>query len=220
MKKLLLLIVFLLFLSCKDNAKIDGLSFYFESPQPINDSELSKIPNRFLGVFMNSDSLFLEVKENCILQKRINRFKIHKKELDSIQKEFRILKDKFIFNSNGDIYYRRNFGDSIQLSNTDIDTFFVLSPSKRAKKNANYLVLNKKNLIYWEIETLRLEKNSLELKYIYSEDDLKKMDSLTQNKSKMIDSFSFLIRPTRKEFKNILKLKNLGENQQFKKVSK
>ena len=46
------------------------------------------------------------------------------------------------------------------------------------------------------------------------------MDSVTEEKSAMIDSSSFIIQPSRREFKNIFNLKHLGEDQEFKKIKK
>ena len=64
MKKCLLILGLLAFLSCKKAEGVpSGLGFYFEIPQPINDSELSKIPNKFWGLFMNSDSTYVNVKK-------------------------------------------------------------------------------------------------------------------------------------------------------------
>jgi hypothetical protein len=65
-----------------------------------------------------------------------------------------------------------------------------------------------------------LEKNSLKIKYIYSKEDLKRIDSLTKVKSTMIDSSSFIIKPSRNEFKRILNLKKLGGEFEYRKVSK
>jgi hypothetical protein len=53
MKKYLLILGLLLVInSCKrsDSPADDGFNLYFENPQPINDSELSKIPNKFIGL--------------------------------------------------------------------------------------------------------------------------------------------------------------------------
>jgi hypothetical protein len=89
---------------------------------------------------------------------------------------------------------------------------------QKAKRFDGQLVLNYKDSIYWKVKSIRLEKNMLKIKYIYSEEDLKRIDSLTKVKSTMIDSSSFIIRPSRNEFKHILNLKKVGEELGFKKV--
>jgi len=221
MKKYIFLIAILLLFSCKEVAREPlGNEFYFSHPQPVNDSELLKFPIGFRGLFMNADSLYLEINESTVLQKYINRFRIHSRELDSIKSEFKINGNVFVSRMNNEIYYRKDIGDSIQFSNTQIDTFFFFSDVQKAKRISGHLILNEKDSIYWRIKILNIEKNVLKLKYIYSDEDLKKIDSMTKIKSQKIDSSSYILNPTRREFKKILRLKNLGEEQQFKKVSK
>ena len=201
-----MLIIGFTVMSCKDIAVSEN-NYYFENPQPINDSELSKIPNKFEGIFMNSDSVFLNFKENMILREIFFRFKINKKELDSLKKS-------------QDIYNYRLLKDSIELSRKKIDTFFIFSNSQKAKRINGHLILNEKDSIFWKIKMLSLDKNVLTIRYIYSEKDLKKIDSISKIKSKKIDSSSYIITPSRREFKKILDLKNLEYKQEFKKISK
>ena len=58
------------------------------------------------------------------------------------------------------------------------------------------------------------------MKYIYLPEDLKKLDSVTAIKGKMLDSLCYLIKPTRTEFKSLLNIKNLGEDNEYVKLSK
>jgi hypothetical protein len=220
MKKYILVLALLIFLSCKkaEPAEPAGLSFYFEKTQPINDAELSKIPNKFQGLFMNSDSLYLNIKDDIILKEYYNKFRFPKSEFDSIKLNFDKVGDKYISKFNKDIYEAKYLKDSIEFSNKQIDTFFIFSPTQKAKRFDGKLVLNYKDSIYWKVKSLRLEKNNLKIKFIYSEQDLKRIDSLTKVKSTMVDSSSFIIRPSRNEFKRILNLKKLGGEFEYSKV--
>ena len=219
MKKYIVLFGLLVFLSCKKAEGVpSGLSFYFEIPQPINDSELSKIPNKFLGLFMNSDSTYVNVQENIILKEYYDKFRFHKREFDSIKLDFDKVGDKYISKLNSTIFECKYLKDSIEFSNKQIDTFFIFSNTQKAKRFDGKLILNYKDSIYWTINSIRLEKNNLKIKYIYSEEDLKRMDSLTKVKSVMLDSSSFIIKPSRNEFKQILNLKKLGGEFEYKKV--
>jgi hypothetical protein len=211
----------LVFLSCKKAEGVpSGLGFYFEIPQPINDSELSKIPNKFLGLFMNSDSTYVNVQENIILKEYYDKFRFHKREFDSIKLDFDKVGDKYISKLNSTIFECKYLKDSIEFSNKRIDTFFIFSNTQKAKRFDGQLVLNYKDSSYWTIKSIRLENNNLKIKYIYSEEDLKRIDSLTKVKSTMIDSSSFIIKPSRNEFKRILNLKKLGGEFEYRKVSK
>ena len=219
MKKYILVLALFLVFSCK-KAEPCGLNFYFENPQPINDAELSKIPNKFQGLFMSSDSIYLNIKEDIIIKENFYKFMFPLKEMDSLKNEFIFSNGKCISKDKKEVYDYRQLKDSIEFSNKQIDTFFIFSDSQKAKRFDGKLVLNYKDSIYWKVKSIRLEKNSLKIKYIYSEEDLKRIDSLTKVKATMVDSSSFIIRPSRNEFKHILNLKHLGQDLEYRKVSK
>ena len=220
MKKYIFLLGLLAFFSCKQREEPSGLSFYFENPQPINDAELSKIPNKFEGLYINSDSVYLNFKENIILKESFYKFKFHRKYIDSLKNEFIFSNGKCVSKDDKEVFEYRQLKDSIEFSKKRIDTFFVFSDIQKAKRFDGKLVLNYKDSIYWNVKSIRLEKNNLKIKYIYSEQDLKRIDSLTKVKSIMIDSSSFIIKPSRNEFKRILNLKHLGEDLEFRKIIK
>jgi hypothetical protein len=223
MKKYLLILGLLLVInSCKrsDSPADDGFNLYFENPQPINDSELSKIPNKFIGLFMDSDSGYVNVKENIVLKEHYYKFKFHKKDMDSIKEVFNLVGNKYIFKINNEAYDYKYIGDSIEFSNKQIDTFFIFSKTQIAKRFNGQLVLNYKDSIFWNVKTLHLEKDVLKITYHYSQDDLKRMDSVTKIKSVAIDTATYISKPSRNEFKRILNLKNLGYEQNYKRVVK
>jgi hypothetical protein len=215
MKKYFLFLGLLFIVSCKKaDAPYAGFYMCFENPQPINDSELSNIPNKFRGNFMNSDSIYINVKENIILEESYNKFRIHKKDLDSLKEFFSYPNSKFELSS------KIIKGDSLEIIKKDIDTFFVFSNTQKAKRIDGQLVLNYKDSIFWKVKVISIERNTLKIKYIYSEEDLKRMDSLTKIKSTMIDSSLFLLKPSRNEFKRIINLKRFGEEHSYKKIIK
>jgi hypothetical protein len=221
MKKYFLILGLLFVVSCKRaEAEPFGFSFYFEKTQPINDSELSKLSSKFRGVFMNSDSVYLNITEKMILREYYNKSRFHKKELDSIMEGFDLVGAQYISKLNKEVYDYKYVGDSVEFSNKQIDTFFIFSDKQRAKRIEGQLILNYKDSIYWKVKAICLEKNMLKIKYIYSEEDLKRMDSFTKIKSAIIDSSSFIICPSRNEFKQILNLKNLGNEQEYSRVIK
>jgi hypothetical protein len=219
MKKYFLALGLFVFLSCKKVETVpSGFNFYFENPQPINDSELSKIPNKFQGLFMNIDSVYIDVQEKLILKEYCDKFRFHKKDFDSIKLNFNKVGDKYISKFNRDVFDFKYFKDSVEFSNKQIDTFFIFSNTQKVKRFNGQLVLNYKDSIFWKINAIRLVNNVLKIKYICSEEDLKRIDSLTKVKSTMIDSSSFIVEPSRNEFKRILNLKKLGEELEYKKV--
>ena len=80
------------------------------------------------------------------------------------------------------------------------------------------MVLNFKDSIYWKVKLISLNKNTLTIKQLYSEDDLKRMDSITKIHSKKLDSLSYIISPSRKEFKSFNEIKDFGYDSKFIKV--
>ena len=222
MKKILVInLVLVFFISCKDViSEPFGNTYYFENPQPINDSELTSIPNKFQGIFMNSDSSYLHIKNNIILTEKKHTFCVNKMHLDSLKDNFEIVNGKFISKISKEIYNYKELKDSIQLTNKNIDTFFIFSNSQKAKRINGHLVISEKDSIFWRTKFISLNKKNLKITYIFSNDDLKKMDSITKNKSVMIDSSSFIFKPSRKEFIKFINLKHFEGQEQFIKISK
>ena len=223
MRKAILLIVVIIALgSCKKvrmRPCPDCFFFYFESPQPDNDVELDRFPHKFRGIYKNEDSTFLKIDEDRIIATYFAKYKIHKSEIDSMKSDYLIFKNKIIRKDSKQSIYMSSKGDSLELTEVYLDTIFRFSYNQKVKRINGQLILSTRDSIFWDIEFLSLEKNRLKFKNIYLPDDLKKLDSVTSIKAKMIDSMSYLIKPTRKEFKNILKIKNLGYDQEYKKVS-
>ena len=221
MKNLFILLASMLLLaSCKKNAVPVGNTYYFSNPQPINDSELNSIPNKFIGLYMNEDSIYLNVSKRIITQESFFKFRIHKNGLDSIADEIVRVKDKYRFKNKTTFLEDKIIGDSIEFSQKDIDTFFIFSDKQKAKRINGKLVLSEKDSIYWQTKLMYLNKNELTIKYLYSDDDLRKMDSITKIKSKQLDSTTYVISPSRSEFKRFFEVKNFGYESKYKKIAK
>lgn len=223
MKKLLiLLIATLFFASCKERAAEHpiGNTYYYQEPQPINDSELNSIPNKYLGLYVNEDSIYLNVSKRMIAEESFFKFRIHKNSLDSLSNELIKINGKYKFKNETTFLEDKIIGDSIEFSQKEIDTLFVFSDKQKAKRINGKLVISDKDSIYWQSKLVYLDKDEMVIKHLYSDDDLRKMDSITKIKSKQLDSTTFLISPSRAEFKRFFEVKNFGFDQKFKKVQK
>ncbi|MBC5864019.1 hypothetical protein [Flavobacterium turcicum] len=221
MKQFLLIAISFLVFSCKKaNSPADENVLYYEQPQPIHDAELTQIPLKFRGVFVNSDSVHLTISEKMILREFDRKFRIHKTELDSLKQEFDFKNDKYFFKGDNRAFIAKNIGDSIEFVHTEIDTVFIFSKTQKAKRFNGKLVLNYKDSLYWAVNTIDLAKNVLYWKTLGTKDDVRRMDSLTQVKSIPIDSLTYLAKPTRNEFKTFINLKRLQSDEVFKKSNK
>jgi hypothetical protein len=214
--------IIFLFFSCKHAdtmATPVGNVFYFTKPQPINDSELNSFPNKFKGIYMNSDSVILKISDEMMYNEFEYKYRFHKNQRDSLLNYFDMIDGKYISKHDNGVYTSKIIGDSIEFTNIDIDTLFKFSDSQKAKRINGNLVLNQKDSIFWTVKMLTLSKNKLTIKQLFSDDDLKRIDSITKIHSKIIDSTSFILAPKRSEFLKFFKLKNLGYDSEFTKIS-
>lgn len=220
-KYLILLITMLFFASCKERAAHPiGNTYYYQEPQPINDSELNSIPNKYLGLYVNEDSIYLNVSKKMIAEESFFKFRIHKNSLDSLSNELIKINGKYKFKNETTFLEDKIIGDSIEFSQKEIDTLFVFSDKQKAKRINGKLVISDKDSIYWQSKLVYLNKDELVIKYLYTDDDLRKMDSITKIKSKQIDSTTYLISPSRSEFKRFFEVKNFGYESKYKKIAK
>jgi len=222
-KIILIVAITISFVSCK-KVRIrpcpDCFIFYFENPQPENDRELDHFPLRYTGLYINKDSSFLRIKEDRMIFKYFGTYRIHKTEFDSIKEEFLIVGNEATNKTTQEKSFIYVKGDSIEFKETFLDTFFRLSYYNKLKRIDGQLVVSKKDSIFWTTEIMSLNNKTLKIKEIYLPGDLKKIDSITEIKGEKIDSMSYLLKPTRTEFKRILKIKKLGINQEYIKISK
>lgn len=218
-KYVLILGVLIFIISCKKVEAIpEGYNLYFKTPQPIHDSELSKFPNRYRGLYVSSDSIYTRIKDNIILSESYTKFIVHKTAMDSLKREFDYSHGNYILKLDRSIYVPKIIGDSIELSTKQVDTIFSFSNVQKAKLVHGQIVLNTKDSIFWNAKILTLNKNTLSLKYLYSKEDLQRMDSITKLKSTMIDSSTYILKPSRREFIKFIELKNFGYVREYKKI--
>lgn len=216
MKKHFLIIAVIALVSCKE-VRLEN-NVYFEEAQPINDSELTKIPSKFIGEYLYNDSVNLKVDENQIAYINNYKIRIHKSEIDSLKDELVYKDGKFFEKKTNTLLENKIFGDSIEFNIKDVDTVFRFSDSQKAKRINGKLILNTKDSLYWQIKILTLDKNIISIQELSADTDIKVIDSITNSKAKSIDGANYIVKPSRKEFAKILKLKKLGSETSFKKI--
>lgn len=223
MKKIVLIFVLVIELGSCKKVRVrpcpDCFLLYFENPQPEDYLELDRFPHRFRGFYKNEDSTFLKIDEDRMILKYFGKYKIHKNELDSTRSDFYIYDNKIISKDSKENIYLHSKGDSLELLETYSDTIFRFSYYQKAKRINGQLILSTKDSTFWNIQFLSLNNKTISLKDLSLSSDLKKLDSVTTTKAQVIDSISYLIRPTSREFKHILKIKNFGTDQIFTKIS-
>jgi hypothetical protein len=209
MKKILIFFALIFFFySCKDKAHHSNMVL-FENPQPINDSELNHIPIKYQGQFYENDSVFVQINQKSIIEKRINCFKFPKKDIDSLKQHFDFKNDSIFDKSSKESFPYITKNNEIQVFVNSLDTIFNLSDNNKAKRINGKLVLSKKDSIFWNATIVKIEGSKLIFNELSSEENLKRFDSLCKIKSKEISNFYYLCNPSRNEFAKILKLKHL-----------
>ena len=169
---------------------------------------------------MNADSLYLNFTNDVIYSESDTKFRFHKNQIDSLKEYFDVVDGKYVSKDNKKIFNSKKVGDSIEFASKNIDTIFKFSKDQKAKRINGNLVLNQRDSIYWKVKIVSLNKNTLTIKQFYSDNDLKRMDSITNIHSKRIDSLSYIISPSRKEFKRFNAIKNFGYDSNYIKLKK
>lgn len=217
-KCFLIIPIVIFFISCKqaDPVPYFGVEFLFKETQPINDGEMKQLPNKFLGKYISSDSTYLIIKNQLIYYKWSTKNNISYSDFRSLKDSLRIVDNK-IFIDDQFVEFRK-LKDSIEITNTNYDTIFSISDSNKAKRIRGSIVLNIKDSIYWKLKIISINKKTLSLMTLVSDEDLTRLDSLSKVKVQKIDSTKNVFELSKTEFKKMLALKRLGFIQEYKKL--
>ncbi len=217
-KCFLVISLFTLFVSCKqvDAVPYYGIDFLFIAPQPSNDREVSHLPNRFIGNYINQDSTNLIIEDKTVYYKWKTKNNISFSAFDSIKDSLRVVENRIYFDN--EFVEFRKLKDSIEITDINYDTIFSISGFQKAKRIKNSIVFSTKDSIYWKIKIFTLDNNRLTLKTLVSDEDLIRMDSLSKIKAQKIDSTKIIVQLSKREFKKMLTLKRFGYDQDFKKI--
>lgn len=213
-KYLFLVIVAIAIVSCKEELNDGMLNFYFDNPQPVNDSELSELPSGFIGTYVAGDKARLIISNLAIYNENDFSETIHKSKVDSIG----IYKNGKVVFDTGQVFNAVEKNDSLLLTGVLRDTIFKLSTTQKAKRINGHLVLSTKDSVFWKANIVSLEKDSLKIKHLSTQDDYIAIQSLVENLKASSDTTVVNINPTRAEFRKLLKLKKFGWEKAYKKV--
>ncbi|MDN3676953.1 hypothetical protein QWY90_06480 [Flavobacterium paronense] len=213
----LILIILFLLSSCKQaDAVITETDFSFQQSQPISDSKIGSFPRKIIGRYIDTDSTYLIVTDKQLIYKWVRKNNTSFEDFEKIKDSSKIVGNRICFKS--EFYEFRKLKDSIEITSMDYDTIFSISENQIAKKIKGSVILNTKDSIFWKIKMLSLDKRILNLTTLASFKDLDRIDSLSKTKVQKIDSTRNIIQLTRKEFKNMLKLKKFGYSHSFKRT--
>lgn len=223
MKKALFYIVIVVLCSCKDIILEENTTenYFFLTSQPINEAELKQIPFRYLGRYVNNLGDTLHIDRKIIFTVDKYQLKVKNDKNDSIYKKFSVNKKEYIFKETQEKFTIKQIkNDSIVLETKFIDTLFAISTQEKIKKVKNTLVISKPDdsKKYWKVKWLYFTKEGFYSYQIKNLDLLEEIKTTTKTKINKIDSITFVLQPTRKEFIKIQELLKKDTLNFFKKV--
>lgn len=218
MKPILYSLILVFVFSCKQADSIaTETDFSFKEQQPLNQSNISHFPKNIRGNYISSDSTYLRITDKQFIFKWVAKNNISFEALEKIKDSTRIIGNKIYYLKEKACEFRR-LKDSIEITSFTYDTVFSISENQTAKKIKSCIILNTKDSVFWKIKIVAYNKKMLTLKSLATFEDLNRIDSLSKIKIQRIDSTRNIIQISRKEFKNMLRLRKLGYDQDFKKI--
>ena len=211
--------IYVSILSCKkvEQVPYEGIDFLFSEIQPVNDNEIAFIPNRFIGNYINNDSVYLVISKKDVFYKWIDKSKISFELFETLKDSMKLVQNKMYFKDNSFLEFR-NLKDSVEIKEIKYDTIFSISDNQKAVKINRTFVLNTKDSIYWKLRFITFGNKNLITRDLYSLNDLQRIDSLSKIKSIKVDSTKNVFELSRKEFKTMLAMKHLGFERNYKKI--
>jgi hypothetical protein len=173
---------------------------------------LAGIPSSYIGSYIGKDSSILRIDKRLIVKQYVKIWAVGKNEADT--GEIAILDDSLVVDKKTKERYRARMSkDSIYLYENRKDTLFSFADGNIARKFKRTLVLNEKHSDHlWSIKLLKLRGRSLRVMDIDSKKIFNRLAAVLDNEvirdSARKDTLKMILKPTKKQFKKILKLEN------------
>lgn len=192
-----------------------GPKVSFTEPMPPGEKDLSKIPLRYRGDYINDDgSVFIHIDNKIIVKEYDYNIRIHRDSMtfwDSLSGD--TLWDKYVgssrvvsIDSNGFVSYHVN----------EEETVFAMDLGHQARKFKGRLFLNypwgESN---WTVEQVQLQKGILTFGTISSQAEIEALNESVENTS---DTVATTYSPTKKQFKSFVKSEGFGYDEQYHRI--
>ena len=201
-------IVCLLFTSCKDAAT-------FDRPQPDKSSSLTSFPKRIQGKYLSTDQAsVITIDNNLMVRSYDFDFKVSKDSLDS---SYRIVGDTIIDIRDSTKQKIKLLGDTIYMHLNWVDTLFNISKDNILKKYKGYYFMNTRFTdSAWEVKEVSLKAGLLTIGTISNEEDIQKLQEISETNR---DTISINYTLTRKQFKKFVRQEGFSEKETFTRIS-
>ena len=192
----------------------------FESPQPEGGNDFQFIPEKLHGTYWSgSDSTFLLIDSQQIIEKTEIPFKVHKHEVDSTE-GFAIEDDQLVDIDRGlkiDIEFE---GDSITGSLIWEDTLFTFSKQHKLRGFKGHFFINRSKGDYWIVEKMTLQRGGrLSLSGISPEDmdKIKEITEVVEVESRSGKVVAYRLQPSRRELRKIVK-RSFSKHKEYQRI--
>ncbi len=219
MKKIsLLLLVSVLFLSCKEHVLSDSF-IYFNEAQPTNVDAITSIPQKYRGTYSMNDSREMNIQSKTIVVTQIDTIKATRSELDSIPGiQF---KNNQVYDTDRKIYYATLVkNDSITWKMTSSDTIFSFAENEVAKIYKSSLILNKQINGNEQVNVLKFNGNGLTEIQLGTKNDANVIQNRLHISREIIiqnsDTTRIILKPTRADFRKLLRLEDFEYQNKYR----
>ena len=193
--KISILLSFLALYSCKEPVA------NFTEPQPSEKKNLSKLPNRVLGIYSNPELGYkLSVESDLITKTFSNLDTVSIQDYNNVEKE----NTKLLTQLSDSVYV-------VEFS--IIDTILNLKKGDVLRKlNQNYFLNTKNANENWNVSKLNFKRNYLTLSEIFNESEIELLNEITnQTVTDSIYPKTYSI--NKKEFKEFVKKNGFSESE-------
>ena len=184
----------------------------FSEPQPIEVDNLTKLPKRLQGQYLNlTDNSKLIVYDQQIL--RIYDFDVkgHRNQLDS---NTRISGDSLIDLETKEKSLVKFDGDSVIIHQHQIDTLFHFDNDNVIRKFKGYYFMSTRRYKEkWEVQKIQLSKGQLVISSISTKLDIDNLKSITETTQDTISPYKFQL--TKKQFNEFIENDGFRDSKTF-----
>ncbi len=214
-KSVLFFSVFISIISC--NKRVDSYIDFAEN-QPLGVDEISEIPKSFFGTYISSDSTFISIEKDKIIQKWFDEQKISIKEKDSVT--YLTFDKNYVIDNDTKqkaIFITKN--DSIYWEMKHSDTIFVKDEVLKLYKDAIILNTIIEDRIF--VDIYKKNNNQIRKFSITSKEDfekLKKEIKLEGQLNLKETDTTITINPSKSQFRKLLRLKDFSYETIYNKI--
>ncbi len=189
-------------------------SVTFTQPQPSGINDIVDFPGRLQGAYLASDEVsVLTITDNMITSTEDVDIRLRK---DSLPIGYTLHGDILEDSATGTKEKVTISGDSVFARSHLVDTMFLISGNNVLKKFKGRFFLNTKQKdSAWTVKILWLHRGTLSISAIEGQDDMDKLNEITESSS---DTTSDNVEISRKQFKKFLKHRDFSNAETYKRI--